>query len=168
MKNEMPVFEHYFLIQSIDFESACDHITRFLESYALLSYDHLKFDREGSRRASDPGFTALLEILQQRNKEIIKQFLNELFQEGYAEIFDLAEIPQGYLSKIFHTLAHLLDGFLGIDSYFYNLEEDSHGISPQLKRKLLEIPDRFWLIKVYGFTEIEEPRFEVLKPRRQR
>jgi len=160
----MQGFEHYFLIQSQDFDSACLKIRKFLDKYELLSYDRLEFDLRHSKNGLDPGFKDLLKEIQARNRKIIKNLLEEIYQEGYTRIEDLAEIPQGYLSKIFHTLAHLLDGFLGIDSCFYNLEEDSHWISPKMEVELSRNPESFWLIKVYGFTDIPEPRFEILSP----
>lgn len=160
----MKGFEHYFLIRAQDFESACRKIRNFLERYELLSYDRLEFDGEASKNARDPDFKDLLEKVQARNREIIKDLLEELAQEGYDSLEALAEIPQGYLSKLLHTLAHLLDGFLGIDSYFYNLEEDSHRVSPRMKRELSTNPGFYWLIKVYGFTHTPEPRFEFLRP----
>ncbi|OAQ20545.1 hypothetical protein [Thermosulfurimonas dismutans] len=160
----MKGFEHYFLIKSQEFDSACLKIRKFLDRYELLSYDRLEFDPRASRNGSDPAFKKVLEEIQARNREIIKGLLEEFSRKGYSRLEDLAEIPQGYLSKLFHTLAHLLDGFLGIDSYFYNLEEDSHWVSPKMEQELSRNPESFWLIKVCGFTSISETKFEILSP----
>src|SRR4030043_54062 len=61
---------------------------------------------------------------------------------------DLQELPQGYKSKILHVITHLLDGFFGIDTYFYNLEEDSHWVSEELKEKIKTNPPIFWLLSL--------------------
>lgn len=160
----MSLIEHRFLIQEKDYNRACQRITRFLERYELLSYDRLKFEARDSLPAFHPRFWKALQEAQERNRQVIRDLFRDLAREGYRELFDLALLPQGYLSKIFHTLAHLLDGFLGIDSYFYNLEEDSHWVSRRLERKIQTQPEGFWLVKLYGYTEVSEPRFELLKP----
>ena len=81
---------------------------------------------------------------------IVHNFLDSLKDEGFSTLEDLHGLEQGYASKIFHTIAHLLDGFIGIDSHFYNLEEDSHGISPDLEQKILAAPDNYWILRVKG------------------
>ena len=47
-----------------------------------------------------------------------------------------------------HVITHLLDGFFGIDSYFYNLVEDSHWVSEELRATIKTSPSRYWLIAV--------------------
>ncbi len=49
-------------------------------------------------------------------------------------------MPQGYKSKMLHVITHFLDGFFGIDTFFYNLEEDSHWVSEELQKKIAEAP----------------------------
>ncbi|HFC97912.1 MAG TPA: hypothetical protein ENJ40_05590 [Thermosulfurimonas dismutans] len=162
----MPVFEHYFLVKAESFEEATHRVTRFIERYELLSYDTLEFFPEDSFPATHPRFYEILARVEEKNRKTVREFLSELAREGYGRFENLAEIPQGYLSKLFHTIAHLLDGFMGIDSHFYNLVEDSHWVSPALRKKLQESPHDFWLIRLLGHTEISEPRFELLNPER--
>ena len=60
---------------------------------------------------------------------------------------DLNDMGQGYKSKILHTLTHFLDGFFGIDTCFYNLEEDSHWLSDGLAAEIKKYPKKFWLLR---------------------
>ncbi|MEJ2057239.1 MAG: hypothetical protein P8X39_05310, partial [Desulfofustis sp.] len=70
---------------------------------------------------------------------------------------DLIDLNQGYQSKILHIIAHFLDGFIGIDSVFYNLIDDSHWLSDETRDKIEQQPDRFRLLslKCYSLTPKE-------------
>jgi hypothetical protein len=57
-------------------------------------------------------------------------------------------LQQGYVTKVLHTLTHLLDGFIGIDSVFYNLVEDSHWASEGLLKALQDTAGEYWLVPV--------------------
>ena len=74
--------------------------------------------------------------------------IHELQESGYHTLVELAEIKQGYESKTLHTLVHLLDGFIGIDSKFYNLIENSHLISASLRREIKQTPAHYWLLQI--------------------
>lgn len=76
------------------------------------------------------------------------ELVDELKDAGVAEVQDLTSLPQGYASKILHTAAHLLDGFIGIDSHFYNLADDSHWLSDQQRNKIEAAPASYWLLQV--------------------
>ena len=162
----MPAFEHYFLVKAENLEEAILRVAHFIERYELLSYDNLEFFPEDSLPATHPRFFEILAHAEEENRKTLQKLFGELAREGYGRFEDLAEVPQGYLSKLFHTIAHLLDGFMGIDSYFYNLIEDSHWVSPTLKKELEESPHDFWLIRLLGHTKVSEPRFEMLNPER--
>jgi hypothetical protein len=60
----------------------------------------------------------------------------------------LSELPQGFRTKMLHVITHFLDGFFGIDTYFYNLEEDSHWVSEQARRRIREAPSDYRLLSV--------------------
>jgi hypothetical protein len=60
----------------------------------------------------------------------------------------LLTLKQGYATKILHTLTHLLDGFIGIDSAFYNLVEDSHWVSGELAEAIRVAGAEYWLVPV--------------------
>ena len=99
------------------------------------------------------------------NHQAIGELLENLKDEGFTTLEDLQGVEKGYVSKIFHTIAHLLDGFIGIDSRFYNLVEDSHDISRDLQQNILAAPQNYWIIKVKGriaSAKSEDP-FHVLR-----
>ncbi len=160
-------FIHFFLIDGINFTEAKEKVANFLDKYQLVNYDKYHIDTKESFIATDKIFWTYLENALAKNKSILKDYLNQLSQEGaISSIFDVENIPQGYLSKLFHLIAHLVDGFFGIDSYFYNLIEDSHFISPVLMKKLKEDPSKYFLIKV--LAQFYEPTyyFELLSPKK--
>ena len=67
---------------------------------------------------------------------------------SYSSLQDLFFIKQGFESKILHTVTHMLDGFIGVDSAFYNLIEDSHWLSPSLRREITSHMHEYWLVRV--------------------
>ena len=82
------------------------------------------------------------------NRKVLADLLEELKDSGVTEVQHLVSLPQGYASKTLHTIAHLLDGFIGIDSHFYNLVDDSHWLSDQQRRKMEAAPTSYWLLQV--------------------
>jgi hypothetical protein len=73
----------------------------------------------------------------------------ELQETGLGRAEDLLTLQQGYPSKLLHILTHMLDGFIGIDSVFYNLIEDSHWLSAPLRSTILHKPEHYWLVPVW-------------------
>ena len=67
---------------------------------------------------------------------------------GYTTLADLLNLPQGYHSKILHTIAHMEDGFFGIDAGFFDLDELSYRLSEQRKGEIQQQPDRCWLLTI--------------------
>lgn len=156
--------KHLFLVQAETFSLASQKVKYFLERYELVRYDSFSIEKSHLRADTD-NFWLEVEKGVRENQRILKGYLDELKKEGFTNFLDLLSLPQGYLSKIVHLVAHLLDGFFGIDSYFYNLVEDSHWISPSLKREILKSPDTYFLIQVTA--QMEEPlyKFETLSPK---
>lgn len=156
---------HLFLTKANGKHQAIENIKNFLDKYQLVRYDFFEIDETSIIEASSDNFWEVLELGLKENKEILLRFLVELKNEGYSKLEDILELPQGYLSKILHLIAHLVDGFFGIDSAFYNLIEDSHFLSEALRRKIRENPDEFYLLKVKAY--IKEPlyKFELLSPK---
>ena len=92
------------------------------------------------------------------------EFLENLKEEGFESLEDIRSLEKGYLSKILHTIAHLQDGFIGIDSRFYNLEEDSHGVSRHLQQKIAATPHNYWILRVTGrIASAGEDPFDALR-----
>jgi len=84
----------------------------------------------------------------EKNRESVISLIDELQTSGYSQLLDLADMKQGYESKILHILVHFLDGFIGIDSSFYNLIEDSHQISDSLHLRIKQNPQNYWLFRI--------------------
>lgn len=82
------------------------------------------------------------------NDVFARRMLAHLKEEGVTTLDGLLELKQGYSTKILHTLTHLLDGFIGIDSVFYNLVEDSHWVSEELSETIREQVEAYWLVPV--------------------
>ncbi len=139
--------QHFFLVKSDDLESGWKKVKAFLKGYELIHYDDIKLLKNDSISSQNPEFNELLSRLLRKNKSFLQKSLDELKDEGYCTTDDLKELPQGYLSKFLHGIVHFLDGFYGVDSYFYNLEEGSHWVSMPLLRKIKK-GEKFWLLKV--------------------
>ena len=148
--------EHIFLVKAGSRRQAAEKICRFIKDYNLVSYDEVLPVKDSAIKGSATGFWKEANRGMEKNMDVIKGLFSLLSQEGYGRFEDLSDIPQGFLSKIFHTIAHLLDGFFGVDSYFFNLEEDSHWVSNRLKRAIEKNPDQYWIIKVLGITDSSE------------
>jgi len=156
---------HLFLVRGRGAQKAVKLVKNFLEKYELIRYDFFNIEEADTLRADSEEFWEKLNFGLEKNKETLLNFLDELKNEGFSKIEDILDVPQGYLSKVFHIIAHLVDGFFGIDSTFYNLIEDSHFLSKSLEREIKENPEKFYLVKVKAY--IKEPlyKFELLSPR---
>jgi hypothetical protein len=88
----------------------------------------------------------------------LQGLLAEFADLGYESLTDLASVPQGYESKLLHTITHLLDGFFGLDSFFYNLVEESNWISAPFLAKIGKCKEAdFYLVHVQGsFSSLQE------------
>jgi len=139
---------HWMLCAGDDFATARDSVLSFFNKSILLSYDAIVADEHSSCSAEDPGFWVELEEGVAENRLVLGGFLDDLRGEGCRDIDGLTALPLGYPSKILHIIAHLLDGFIGIDSVFYNLIEDSHWLSEGLRDTIRKAPSRYWLVRV--------------------
>jgi len=141
---------HDVLLAGSDLESCRQRVERFFDRTMLIRYDRVRTLKEESYNGTDENFLPRLQEALAANHEVLKELLENLKEEGFATLEDLQDLEKGYISKVFHTIAHLLDGFIGIDSRFYNLEEDSHGISREMLRNIHAAPQGYWLIRVTG------------------
>ncbi len=137
-----------FLVEADDFTSGCEKVSLFLEKSALVSYEQILFEKEHSLAATDDQFFQQLENGMELNRQTIRSFVDELKTMDFDKLDDLIDMKQGYESKILHTMVHLLDGFIGIDSSFYNMVEDSHQLSERVKKRITNAPENFWLIRI--------------------
>ena len=144
---------HKILAMEPDFEKSSAHVLRFLDHTSLVHYDAVRVVAAESCSGADPRFWPWLEQGLADNRRVLTQLTGELRTAGTKEFNDLLAMPQGFQSKIFHTMAHLLDGFFGIDSQFYSLPDDSHWLEASLRRQIETDPEDFWLITVVATLE---------------
>ena len=143
---------HILLVRGSNFDNCCERVDRFFSRNFLVKYDTVKIVTEKSYSGEDSAFWPSLREGIDCNRQKVSELIKELQEAGFYNLNDLTSIPQGYETKILHTITHLADGFFGIDTCFYNLEEDSHGLSEHLTELIRERPADFQLITVVCFS----------------
>ena len=155
---------HDILIAGSDFESCQQQVKRFFARTMLIRYDRVLISENESLSGTGKNFRARMEAGLRANQKVLGEFLANLKDEGFVALDDLQSLEKGYLSKILHTIAHLQDGFIGIDSRFYNLVEDSHGVSRNLQQKIAAAPDSYWILRIKGrIASASEDPFDALR-----
>jgi hypothetical protein len=138
------------LVAGEDFASCHQRVRRFFDQTMLLRFDEVKIDEQGAINGADQAFWTRLDEGVSANKISVSELAANLKREGFASLTELQDLEKGYLTKTLHTIAHLLDGFIGIDSRFYSLEEDSHTVTSELRRQIAAQPQQFWILQVVG------------------
>jgi hypothetical protein len=146
---------HKILCSADSFTAAQKHVYGFFDKTMLLHYDCVKIIPELSLPVSDTCFWPEIASAIEQNKSVLTNYIEELKETGCLAVDDFTTLSHGYPSKVLHLLAHLLDGFIGIDSVFYNLLEDSHWFSDKLKNDILAAPGHYWLVHVEGHFNSE-------------
>jgi hypothetical protein len=141
-------YQHEILVKGTDFEACKAKVLQFFERYQLVRYSQIDAAQDASLAAGDPDFDDRLQKAILKNREILHALRDELQREGVDTLHDLSALPQGYKTKMLHVITHLLDGFFGIDTYFYNLEEDSHWVSDTLIKKIHTNSSYYWLLTI--------------------
>ena len=144
---------HEFLVAGPDFETCAGKVERFFTNNVLVRYDSVQSDASQSVAADGKKFFTRLDEAIEAHRAVIKDLVATLKEEGGADLGQWHTMQQGYVSNTVHTLAHLLDGFFGIDSRFYNLIDDSHQVSEVLMEKIHQNPQEYWLIKTEGSSD---------------
>lgn len=139
---------HEFLVEGSDFDAASARVNRFLEQYQLVRYGSIEILGDRSVGGESSSFDSRLRQGVKENRSRVRAFIEELRGEGIAGLEELAGLGQGHLSKTVHTVAHLLDGFFGIDSFFFNLVEDSHWVSEETMGKIAGNPGKYMIVAV--------------------
>ncbi|MEZ0328358.1 MAG: hypothetical protein ABWK15_02115 [Dissulfuribacterales bacterium] len=144
------LFYHDFLVKGAALQNCYEQVYRFLTGYTLVSYERIQLLKARSVFCKHPEFYERLHAVVQENEIFLKTLIQELADEGFHSMDDIRGLPTGYVSKLFHVTAHMVDGFFGIDSRFYNLIEGSHGVSQSLRMKLgsPDAEDGYWLVAV--------------------
>lgn len=139
---------HYFLVRAENSYDACEHVEQYLDKNQLITYADLVIKDEEVLQGRSREFWPTVEKGLERNRQFALKMLDYLKEEGVRSLDDLITLQQGYTTKILHTLTHLLDGFIGVDTSLYNLLEDSHQISDMLRADIKSSPDVYWVIPV--------------------
>ena len=147
---------HMVLSEGESPETCRTQVINYFERTSLVHYDTIVID-EDILCGSDPTFGQQLDLGLKRNRQTLDKFIEELGATGFEKRDDLMGLNQGYQSKILHIIAHFVDGFIGIDSVFYNLVDDSHWLSAATKKQIDREPERFNLLflKCYSMTPKE-------------
>lgn len=146
------ISSHQILGQAESLPKCREAILRFFDKTTLVRYDHIEVIEEQIFTVSDAEFPMTLDRAISRNHQIVKKLMKDITETGVTDINDLKSLPQGYPSKALHVLAHFLDGFIGIDSAFYNLIEDSHWVSEELKKTMTSNPAHYFLFTLEGYS----------------
>jgi hypothetical protein len=138
---------HLLLTPATDRDDAQARIEHFFAKNFLVKYDQVTILAERTSHAGNADFWKRLEEGIAANRRVVGELLDEMRAGGFEKLTDLTEMHQGYESKILHTVTHLLDGFFGVDTVFFNLVEDSHGLSNRLAAAIKANPAGFWLVE---------------------
>lgn len=138
---------HLLLTPGADRDDAQRRVEHFFARNFLVKYDRVTITAARTGNAGEADFGRRLEKGLAENRRVVGELLDELGAGGFVKLTDLLEMRQGYESKVLHTITHLLDGFFGIDTFFYNLVEDSHGISNRLLAAIQANPAGYWLVE---------------------
>jgi len=139
---------HWMLCAGEDYAAAQTAVVAFFRKSILLAYDAIEVVEAGSWSAESEMFWEEVERGEVANRVVLQDFIDDLRAEGYLEFNDLPSLSVGYPSKLLHIIAHLVDGFIGIDSVLYNMVEDSHWLSDGVRAEIRKKPSRYWLLRV--------------------
>ncbi len=139
---------HTLLVSGENLAACTKRALHFFETTQLVHYDNIRILKEYSCSARSESFRTLLDEALQENRTRLKSLLAELQADGYTTLTDLLDLPQGYQSKILHTIAHIEDGFFGIDAGFFDLDESSYRISERRRVEIRQQPDSCWLLTI--------------------
>ena len=154
---------HTLLAAGETLEQSKDRVNRFFEKNLLVRYDNVEILNDTSFSADANEFWSMLEEKISRNQSVVGNFIKELQESGFQNIADLKKMNQGYESKVLHLITHMLDGFFGADSVFYNLEEGSHAVSKDFEGKIRKKPGTFWLIDVKCTSNVGDDPLDQLR-----
>jgi len=153
---------HTLLISGKDLPVCTRRALHFFESTQLVHYDHIKIVKKRSCSALSDQFQPLLAEALQKNQDKLKSLVEELQTDGYTTLSAMVDLPHGYHSKILHTIAHMTDGFFGIDASFFDLDESSYQLSLQRKLEISQRPDTCWLLTIKA-SSTDSGGFEQVK-----
>lgn len=142
------IAQHKILVAGESFANCCDQVYKFFNLTSLVVYDCVQVIDNKCRSAMDSDFFDEISVAETKNHNTVNSLIDELQLAGAKNISDLRNLEHGYPSKLLHIVSHFLDGFIGIDSQFYNLLADSHWVNKDLQQDILASPGMYWLIHV--------------------
>lgn len=142
------ISQHKILLAGDSFDHCSEQVHKFFDLTSLVIYDCIEPIEEKSTCGLDAAFFDNIVQAQSKNRRMMQELIDELVKADIRRTVDLQNIEQGYLSKTLHILSHFLDGFIGIDSYFYNFLDDSHWLSPATEKNIRNNPQQYWLLHI--------------------
>jgi hypothetical protein len=150
------IAQHKILVSGESYEHCCQQVHKFFDLTSLVIYDCIQVIDDKCRSGLDAGFFTDIAAAEQKNRKTVNSLIEELQQTGVQSITDLKTLEHGYPSKVLHILSHLLDGFIGIDSFFYNMLTDSHWLQEIEMNAINDTPADFWLIHIDCYSASPE------------
>ena len=150
------ISQHKMLLGGDSFDHCSDQVHRFFDLTSLVIYDCIETIASQSQCGLDAEFFKQVERAESRNRQMVQGLIGDLVKADIKTTIDLHKVEQGYLSKTLHILSHFLDGFIGIDSYFYNLLDDSHWLGPATAQSIRQNPGHYWLLHIDCYATTAE------------
>lgn len=150
------ISQHKILLAGDSYDHCCDQADRFFALTTLVIYDCIEARDTESVSGLDADFFTAVHRAIDRNKKTVQDLVSELRKNGIRSSDDLAAVDQGYVSKTLHILSHFLDGFIGIDSYFYNMLDDSHWLPAATAGNIRRYPQKYWLVHIDCYSATPE------------
>lgn len=150
------IAQHKLLLLGDSYENCAQQVYKFFDLTSLVIYDCIEAIEDQSSSGLDADFFDRINGAEKKNHQTVQGLVDELSNAGIKETSDFHYLKQGYMSKTLHVLSHLLDGFIGIDSYFYNLIDDSHWLNEETAGDIRMKPNKYWLIHIDCFSATPE------------
>lgn len=144
---------HIVLVSADDREKAYLQVQKFFKKTQLVHYDAIDILKEKSFSGTEKKFSTAMDAGIKKNRSTLNKFIQEFKNTGFETIADLNSVTHGYPSKLLHIITHFLDGFIGVDTTFYNLIEDSHWVSDETYALINNTPGHYWVITLNGYSE---------------
>ena len=150
------ISQHKLLLAGDSFEHCSAQVHKFFDLTSLVIYDCIEVIETQSISGLDAAFFDHIANAEAKNRTTVQELINELVKAKINRTVDFQDIEQGYLSKTLHILSHLLDGFIGVDSYFYNLIDDSHWLPSATAKAIHDNPNQYWLLHIDCYATTAE------------
>ena len=150
------ISQHKVLLAGDSFDHCSEQVHKFFNLTSLVIYDCIETIETKTISGLDALFFDHIAQAESRNRLTVQGLTDELIKAEIMRTEDFQKIEQGYLSKTLHILSHFLDGFIGIDSYFYNLLDDSHWLPQATTDAINKNPHHYWLLHVDCYATTAE------------